>query len=305
MGGMSPAGGRGLDETRRRALLAGLAAALLLALAVVGSRPSVLGAGDGAANAGPLVAAVHAVEIVGLGLQAALVVLLVVLLRPARRSGEEEPEAAREATPVPWWVRLVVALVPLLALGALVWAVLHLRSGTTPAEAPMLVPPAPMAGESAQAADPTGLAGWEYLLAGLLGVAVVAEVLRQLFRRPEPGFVEEPPEDDPRTRALATAVVASLDDARQEEDPRQAVIAAYATMERVLAEQGLPRRESEATLEYMERLFGELPVGRDAVATLTRLFEVARFSLHEVPPAAKAQAILALVGLRDALGDAA
>ena len=49
-----------------------------------------------------------------------------------------------------------------------------------------------------------------------------------------------------RTRAIAEELAAvlddTLDDLRAETDPRRAVIAAYARLERVLAAHGLPRR---------------------------------------------------------------
>ncbi len=301
----SPAGGQIPGDNRRRAVVAGGVAALLLVLAVAASRPPTIAVGGGEANAGPLVAVMHTVEVVGLALEAALLVLLVVLLWPQRRPKDDE-EPKPQARPVPWWLRLVIFLMPLVMLGTLIWTVLHLRPGMTqPGESP-LVGIAPTTSDETSAFGGTlGLAGWEVLLALLLAAAMVAAVLRQLFWLPRRELVEDAPKPSREAEALAAAVAASLSDAREETDPRRAVIAAYATMERVLAERDLPRRESEATLEYMERLFGALPTGREAVATLTRLFEVARFSQHEVPPAAKRQAIDALVRLRDALGGTA
>jgi hypothetical protein len=50
----------------------------------------------------------------------------------------------------------------------------------------------------------------------------------------------------------------TLDDLRAEPDPRRAVIAAYARMERALAAYELPRRPFEAPLEYLERVSEEL-----------------------------------------------
>ena len=58
------------------------------------------------------------------------------------------------------------------------------------------------------------------------------------------------------------AVDESLDDLRAEPDPRRAVIAAYARLERVLAAHGLPRKPAEAPLEYLGRMLAELSVVR-------------------------------------------
>jgi len=91
----------------------------------------------------------------------------------------------------------------------------------------------------------------------------------------------------------------TLDDLRNETDPRKAVIAAYARMERILAAHGLPRRPSEAPREYLERVLVELQVTKRAVERLTELFARAKFSQHEVDPQMKEEAIEALVDLRE------
>jgi hypothetical protein len=109
---------------------------------------------------------------------------------------------------------------------------------------------------------------------------------------------------NPFADALAAAVDESLDDLRAEPDPRRAVIAAYARLERVLASHGLPRRPSEAPLEYLARMLGELSVSPPAARRLTDLFERAKFSQHAVGPEMKEQAIGALETVRDDLAAA-
>lgn len=104
--------------------------------------------------------------------------------------------------------------------------------------------------------------------------------------------------------ALAVAVEELLDGLRAEPDPRRAVIAAYARLERVLAAHGLPRRRSEAPLEYLGRLLESLSVTPDAVQRLTALFERAKFSQHAVHAEMKDEAIAALERVRDDLAAA-
>jgi len=101
--------------------------------------------------------------------------------------------------------------------------------------------------------------------------------------------------------AVAQAVDESLDDLRAEPDPRRAVIAAYARLERVLAGHGLPRKPSEAPLEYLARMLADLSVSDDAARALTDLFERAKFSQHAVGSEMKEQAIDALETVRDDL----
>ena len=101
--------------------------------------------------------------------------------------------------------------------------------------------------------------------------------------------------------AVAQAVDESLDDLRAEPDPRRAVIAAYARLERVLAAHGLPRRPAEAPLEYLGRMLAELSVTDRAARALTDLFERAKFSQHAVEARMKDEAIDALETVRDDL----
>jgi hypothetical protein len=139
---------------------------------------------------------------------------------------------------------------------------------------------------------------WEVLfVAGgvvLLGVAVWIVRRRRDDRR------RSADEDGPAA-ALSAALADSLDDLHAERDPRRAVIAAYARMERVLEGQGFARRRAEAPLEYLARVLRSLRVRSSAVLALTELFERAKFSLHEIDVEMKEEAIGALMAVRDDL----
>lgn len=100
---------------------------------------------------------------------------------------------------------------------------------------------------------------------------------------------------------LAAVLDETLDDLRNEADPRKAVIAAYARMEKILAVHDYARRPSEAPGEYLRRVLVDLRITEEAVSRLTALFERAKFSEHEIGPDAKEEAIDALVELRDQL----
>jgi phosphatidylglycerophosphate synthase len=106
---------------------------------------------------------------------------------------------------------------------------------------------------------------------------------------------------EPLLPVLADVLEESLDDLEAEEDPRRAVIAAYARMERTLAAYGLPRKPAEAPDEYLQRIFADLEVSRRATSRLTALFTWAKFSGHDVAPEMKEQAIEALTAVREEL----
>jgi hypothetical protein len=104
---------------------------------------------------------------------------------------------------------------------------------------------------------------------------------------------------------LQEAVEESLEELEAEPDPRRAVIAAYARMERSLERVGLPRARHEAAFEYLGRLLGLLGAPAAPVRRLTDLYQVAKFSEHPIDEAMKRQAIDALSELRDELRDRA
>jgi uncharacterized protein DUF4129 len=286
---------------RLRLLGAAAGAAILIALVVLASRPVMLSEGAADVRPGPAVALVHIVEIVGIALELLAILVLIVVLRSGRRRPPpDETQEYHEPIPTPWWLKAIVTALPLVIIGAIVYAIMHARAGAPPAQQLLLVPPPPSEPNSGAPVESAfGLGWWEYATAAAMAGIVFALVMRA-GRPPAPARRAET-EPSERILVLTRAVGASLRDAREERDPRRAVIAAYATMERELAQHGLPRDEAEAPLEYMHRLFGELDVGQDAIRTLTRLFEIARFSHHQIAPAAKAQAILALVALQEAV----
>lgn len=135
---------------------------------------------------------------------------------------------------------------------------------------------------------------------GLAGAGIAAFALAARARRRE---LDPFPHVD-LAEALEDALADTLDDLRAERDPRRAVIAAYARLERTLAAFGLPRRPAEAPDEYLHRILAQLEVSHRSIARLTALFERAKFSQHEVDPGMKEEAIDALQTTRDELREA-
>jgi hypothetical protein len=121
-----------------------------------------------------------------------------------------------------------------------------------------------------------------------------------VIRRSRPA-AREMPEAEGVEEELAQAIGSSIEDLRREQDPRRAVIATYASLERVLASHGLARSRGEVPYEYLARVLTALQVRENAVLTLTELFEYAKFSPHEIDPAMKDHAIESLVAVRDDL----
>ena len=127
---------------------------------------------------------------------------------------------------------------------------------------------------------------------GLVSVAVFATMRARRRNQVDDGTMAD---------ALAAVLEDALADLRAERDPRRAIIAAYARMERLLAVHGVPRDPAEAPFEYLGRVLVELHASAGSVFELTALFERAKFSLHEVDTAMKDEAIAALAAVRDEL----
>ncbi len=88
-------------------------------------------------------------------------------------------------------------------------------------------------------------------------------------------------------------------DPMAEPDPRRAVLAAYQRLLTVLARHDLGRHRSEAPFEHLNRVLGRSPEVLAPARALTRTFEVARFSDHEITPATRDEV---LASLRAAVG---
>jgi hypothetical protein len=280
-------------------VLLAFAAAVLIVLVVVASR-SVTVAGDaGSVNQGPVIAVIHAIEIVGIAIEVLAIILWLVVSRMARRDEDDEDTTYHEPPKVHWLVRLIVVAIPLALLGLALYALYrYATSGTSQSFGlgGLLMPVQNGGPTDRDVAAVFGLAWWEYAISFGLVIAVLSVIVWALRR--DVSSVARLTELPSRAEIVSHAVDLGLNDARAERDPRKAVIAAYATMERILAEEGLPRRRTEAPLEYMSRIFAELGVSKEAISTLTDLFEVARFSHHPVGTTMKERAIASLETLR-------
>jgi hypothetical protein len=276
-----------------RRLLVPLGAAVtgLLVLAAVASRGRPLGGGG--AGEGPTAGFFDYVftTIVIVAVTIGIVALVAALtVRPVRRRASSSGR------------RYLLSMLAFVSAVAVAWALahsgfekrlqrLHDQAGTQTGQTPAgTVPAAPPGTRGARLR-------WDevaFVLALLAGVGALVLAGRPR-RRPASA----------RRRAsqemISQALDQSLDDLRAEPDLRKAIIAAYARMERALAVAGLPRRPSEAPVEYVERALVELEASAPAASRLTDLFEWAKFSQHDPDAWMRDEAIDALVAVRDEL----
>ena len=295
-------------------VLAAVCALTLLVLAAVAthatfSRP--LLAAHPARPSGVETAAVGAVGVVVLTVFFAAIDLAIVLtlfLLPWRRFRE----VGRPGAPVARLSRGMKTRLVLLAASLVLaqWLVLaltlqrrtHPRVGVTGGGPTAQKLPGSHPGGTVPVADTLLLGALIGLVVGLLVIALVIRQRRQSsgWRAREAGIT--PAGDLPEE--LAGALDAGLEELESSADPRRAVLLSYARMERALAERGLPRQQFETHLEYLERALRGLRASPRSLRRLTDLFELARYSQHEVRPTDRSAAETALAQLRDELRSA-
>jgi hypothetical protein len=276
-----------------------VAAAITALLCVVALTSGTAGAGAGglptpSPEAGELVRGLFWAGI-SAGAIAALVGILVlayVVIVPHRgmRGGAADPE--RDPT-VPRRAAALAAVIVLAIVAAAV-AMALVTGGDAP-------PPAVSAEgadgaepwlEATRPADPPSRIG---VAAGIAGMAILGTVLLVRARRRQP-----PPPSERPPAGVAHLVDLSIDDLLLERDPRRAIVAAYARMERLLERAGAPRPAHETPYEYLRRVLAAAAAPSAAVWQLTQLFQEARFSRHAITEADRDEALDALIRIKAA-----
>jgi hypothetical protein len=228
---------------------------------------------------------------IGIGLEVlcgALLIVIRVRSRAARRAAERRPYTA-EVQDIEPADALRYTLSYLLGLGMIAIAVvlitdLHLHFFTGPHEQnpqlpklkSQLRPPSEPPGSGPNFHIPVGP-----ILYGLLVVALVAAVAISIWwstrlRRPAAPLVIEDVSTEELSEAVAEgrAALAGVDDARA------AIIACYVAMERSLGERGTARAAADTPGELLARAVAAGVVRGGAAGRLTALFYEARFSTH-------------------------
>ncbi len=242
---------------------------------------------------GDLFVLLTAVLVVELGL------LVYVLFSRLRRRSPEDADAGKE--PSTAWQRLVAPLIPFVLIAVLVAIVARRGDGTLTTPMSLAPPGTLFPGDGVPGTGAPVVVHW-WILGGLALLAVAVLLVFEVARRWQRRREAEPRGASSDREELLVAIDGSLRELENDPDPRRAVINAYAAMERVLSEHGLPRMPSETPLEYLARWAGALHVGRAAAEALAVLYERARFSAHLIDEEMKQEARRALGALRHDLG---
>jgi len=275
------------------------AVAVLLGVTVTGLRARgtfAHGANQTAAGASGtvLTIALSAAE----GLAVIAFVIVVASARPQRQPKGDDDEVLWRPN-IPWWAKTVGVL---LAVAALVtpFAVLFTRK---PRQlGPRLLPSGPPKVSLGHAATSSASEIWPLITGMVIAIAVVV-VLTLLSRRKRPA--RPGPGSRSRLATLLDSLAAGSDALTAGGEPRAAIIACYAAMERGFAAAGSAPAVADTPAEVLARATRAGLVRPEPAETLTGLFRRARYSAHPMTSADSRVAAEALTEMRSDLGQRA
>jgi hypothetical protein len=266
--------------------------AVLLAVAVTGLQargtfdrsPNQTAAGVSGATAGIILSAAEGV---------ALITFLIVLAsaRPQRKPKRDEEEEPWRPN-IPWWAKTLGVL---LAVAALVtpFAVLFTRK-PRPLE-PKPLPSGAAASSLSRPAAPAPSSIWP-LITGMVIAILVVLTLAFLSRHRRPAGTSHTSKR--RLATLLDSLVAGSDALTAGGEPRAAIIACYAAMERGFAAAGSAPAVADTPAEVLARATRAGLVRAGPAETLTGLFRRARYSTYPMTRADSRVAADALTEMR-------
>jgi Domain of unknown function (DUF4129) len=227
----------------------------------------------------------------------AVIAFLIVLAsaRPQRKPRHDDDEEPWRPN-IPSWAK---ALGLLLAVAALVTplAVLFTRKSRPLITRPAIGVPRPGLGTPAAV---SASSVWPLITGMAIAIAVVV-ALTVLYR---PGRrARTAPERRNRLGRLARSLAAGSDALTSGGEPREAIIACYAAMERGFAAAGSPPAAADTPAEVLVRATRSGLVRRDPAEALTGLFRRARYSTHPMTSADSTAAATALAQMRTDLAN--
>lgn len=230
---------------------------------------------------------------VAIGLLALVELVLIVYLRPSRRRAR--PGSRPRLSLLSLVLIAIVVVLVALAIGPQQAADDELVTDPAPVPTSLQVDTA-VAGEQSRGGQSTEIAALLVILV-IVGALLVRSGSRQAVpaSRLDDGF-DEPAEVD-----LGPAIDEATHHLQIGTDPRMAVIAAYAGLERALAGLGHGREPAETPSEHLKRVLSAVPVLAAPAVRLGRLYELARFSNHRITEAHRRSAAAELRRARQTL----
>jgi hypothetical protein len=225
--------------------------------------------------------------------------LVLVMARPRRKPRPDEDEPPRP--PFPWWAKTLAVLASVAVMVTPLAILLTLR--TRPRTAAQARPGALASGGAVPPRLPATAHGspWPLIAGMLIALALLVALTawsRHARRRPA-----RPPGDQARL-ALGESLAAGRAALAGPRDPRAAIIACYAAMERGFAAAGSVPAAADTPAEVLARATGAGLVRSGSAVRLAGLFRLARYSSEPMTSADSAAAAAAVDQMQADLGPA-
>ena len=274
--------------------------AVLLAVTVTGlrARGTFAHAGNqtaAGASGAVLATALSAAE----GLAVIAFVIVVASARPQRQPKGDDDDEELWRPNIPWWAKAAGVL---LAVAALVtpFAVLFTRKPRRLGSRPLPIGPPKIS--LGHAAASSASEAWP-LIAGMVIAIAIVVALTLLGRRRRPARAQ--PGNRTRLAALLDSLAAGSAALSAGGEPRAAIIACYAAMERGFAAAGSAPAVADTPAEVLARATRAGLVRPEPAETLTGMFRRARYSTYPMTSADSLLAADALTEMRSDLGQSA
>jgi hypothetical protein len=273
--------------------------AVLLAAAVTGLRArGSFAHGGNQTTAGVSGAVLATVVSAAEGLAFIAFIVVLASARPQRQPKDEDDEEPWRPN-IPWWAKAAGIL---LAVAALVtpFAVLFTRKPRRLGPRPL--PGGPPKVSPAHAATSSASDVWPLIIGMVIAIAIVV-AFTLLGRRKR--TVRAEPKDRTRLATLLDSLTAGSDALSAGGEPRAAIIACYAAMERGFAAAGSAPAVADTPAEVLARATRAGLVRPEPAETLTGVFRLARYSTYPMTSADSRVAADALTQMRSDLGQRA
>jgi hypothetical protein len=274
--------------------------AVLLALTVTGLRARgtfAHGGNQTAAGASGAVLATVLSAAEGLAVIAFIVVLA--SARPQRQPKGDDDDEELWRPRIPRWAKAVGVL---LAVAVLVTPFAVLLTRKPRQLGPRPLPSGPPKVSLGHAATSSASDLWPLIIGMVIAIAIVVALTRPARRKRS---ARARPANGTRLAALLDSVAAGRDALGAGGEPRAAIIACYAAMERGFAAAGSAPAVADTPAEVLARATRAGLVRPEPAETLTGMFRRARYSTHPMTSADSLLAADALTQMRSDLGQSA
>jgi len=233
----------------------------------------------------------------GEGIAVVAFIVVLAMARPERRKSPDTEEPPRP--PFPWWAKTLAVLVALAVMVTPFVVLLSKKSRKA------ITVPVPL---TRPEVAPTGVAGrlasahpstpWPVIAGMVIAVAVVVAMTVRSRRRRYANRSRGP---SPRLARLLDSLAAGHAALTSSADPRTAIIACYAAMERGFAAAGSAPADADTPAEVLARAADAGIIRSSSPEVLTGLFRRARYSTEPMTSADSGAAASALAQMRQDL----